>query len=203
MLARAGYPADRIHTINHGTPIADSPSPAGDYALYVGRLSPEKGVETLLEAARLVPDIPLVIAGAGPLTPLAEAAASDGVTYLGHVATERAVDLRRRALFTLMPSECYEGQPYGALESMAAGTPLVASRLGGLAEITEDGVSGILVPPGDPRALATAMSELWADKPRAAAMGERAWSYAREQFSPARQIDRLVALYEQLVADAA
>jgi len=60
-----------------------------------------------------------------------------------------------------MPSECYEGQPYGALESMAVG------------------------------------------KPRAAAMGERAWSYAREQFSPARQVEHLVALYEQVVADAA
>jgi glycosyltransferase involved in cell wall biosynthesis len=82
---------------------------------------------------------------------------------------------------------------------MAVGTPLVASRLGGLAEITEDGVTGVLVPPGDPGALAAAMREMWTDKGRTAEMGAQAWSYAREHFAPDTQIERLVELYEHLV----
>jgi glycosyltransferase involved in cell wall biosynthesis len=198
MLARAGYPTDRIHTISHGTPLSDAPSPAGDYALYAGRLSPEKGTRTLVAASHLAPGVPLVIAGAGPLAPLVGAVAGETVSYRGHVDQATAAELMRGALFTVMPSECYEGQPYGALESMAVGTPLVASRLGGLAEITEDGVTGVLVPPGDPGALAAAMREMWTDKGRAPEMGAQAWSYARQHFAPDTQIERLVALYKQL-----
>jgi len=88
---------------------------------------------------------------------------------------------------TVIPSECYEGQPYGALESMAVGTPVVASCLGGLAEIIEDGITGNLVPPGNPSALAVAMREMWVDKGQAAKMGEQAWSYARASTLPPRR----------------
>jgi glycosyltransferase involved in cell wall biosynthesis len=198
MLARAGYPKDRIHTISHGTLVADAPSPAGEYALYAGRLSPEKGTRTLVAASGLAPGVPLVVAGAGPLAPLVDAMAGESFSYRGHVDQVTTAELMRGALFTLMPSEWFEVQPFGALESMAVGTPLVASRLGGLAEITEDGVTGVLVPPGDPGALAAAMREMWADKGRAAAMGAQAWSYARKHFAPDTQTERLVALYEQL-----
>ena len=99
----------------------------------------------------------------------------------------------RGALFTVMPSECYEGQPYGALESMAVGTPLVASRLGGLAEIVEDGVTGVLVPPGDPTALAAAMRDIWADEaPRFRDGGSGMDSRREIYFAPETQIERLV-----------
>ena len=150
MLARAGYPSDRIHTIYHGTPIEDAPTPVGDYALYAGRLSEEKGVETLVAASRLAPRVPLVVAGAGPLEPLVRGAADGSVRYLGRVEPSEINRLIRDARFTLMPSCWYEGLPFGALESMAAGRAVVASRLGGLAEIVDDGITGLLVPPRDP-----------------------------------------------------
>ena len=200
MLARAGYPRDRIHTIAHGTPITDSLSPVADYALYAGRLSKEKGVEVLLAASRLAPQVPLVIAGDGPLAPLVSTAADGTISYLGQVAPEKAAELARDSRFTIAPSCCFEVQPFGVLESMAVGRPVVASRLGGLAEIVNDGATGSLVPPQDPTALAAAMRELWDDKARAAEMGERAWHYAREHFSPAEQARRLVELYDRLVA---
>lgn len=200
MLVRAGYPEDRIHTISHGTPTAEGPSPAGNYALYAGRLSSEKGTRTLLAASRLAPKIPLVIVGDGPLASVVDAARGPRVSYLGRVDQVKVAELMRGALFTVMPSECYEGQPYGALESMAVGTPLVASRLGGLAEIIEDSVTGFLVRPGDPAALAAAMRRMWADPTRTAEMGARAWDSARECFAPSKQIDRLVALYEHLLS---
>src|SRR5581483_12075708 len=122
------------------------------------------------------------------------------VSYLGHVDPHRVAELMRGALFTVMPSECYEGQPYGALESMSVGTPLVASRLGGLAEIIEDVVTGALVPSGDPVALAAAMRERWDDRVSTAEMGMLAWEYARQHFAPELQVDRLVDLYERLLS---
>src|SRR5581483_7087480 len=97
------------------------------------------------------------------------------VSYLGHVDPHRVAELMRGALFTVMPSECYEGQPYGALESMAVGTPLIASRLGGLAEIITDGVTGALIPPADPGALAAEMRSRWADRTGTTKMGVLAW----------------------------
>jgi glycosyltransferase involved in cell wall biosynthesis len=199
MLARAGYPCDRIETIYHGTPVDDAPSAPGDYALFAGRLSPEKGVETLLAASKLAPKVPLVVAGAGPLTPLVLTAVGGSVTHVGQVAAESAIELRRRALVTIMPSACFEGQPYGALESMAVGTPLVASRLGGLAEVIDDGTNGVLVPPQDPAALAAAMEMLWSDRSRAAILGHNAWSYARAHFSLLAQTERLAGLYGRLL----
>ena len=200
MLGRAGYPRDRIHTISHGTPIADAPSPVGQYALYAGRLSPEKGIRTLIAASRLVPGVPLIVAGDGPLAALVEAEKSDRFSYLGHVDRAKVAELTQGALFSVMPSECYEGQPYGALESLAVGTPLVASRLGGLAEIIENGVTGTLVPSGDPVALAAAMQEIWTDQPRALEMGAKGWAHAREHFAPEAQIERIVTLYGRLIS---
>jgi glycosyltransferase involved in cell wall biosynthesis len=201
MLARAGYPAERIHTIYHSTPIEPEPSSAGDFAFYAGRLSSEKGVSTLLEAAARAPRVPLRIAGDGPLTDLVRQEANSHLTYLGHVGQNAIARLRREALVTVAPSECYEGQPLGVLESMAAGTPVIASRLGGLAEIVEDGETGVLVPAGDAGAFADAMEALWKDRPRAAALGRRAWLYAREHFTPETQTRRLIALYESVTSE--
>jgi glycosyltransferase involved in cell wall biosynthesis len=201
MLARAGYPKDRIHTISHGTPIAETPSRPGSYALYAGRLSPEKGTHTLIAASRLAPDVPLVVAGDGVLAPLLRAAAGAEIAYVGRVDHGKVDELMRLAAFTVIPSECYENQPYGALESMAVGTPLLASRLGGLAEIIEDGVNGVLVPPGDPTALADAMRDIWMDRSRVSEMGRRAWTDALERFAPRTHIERLVSLYQGLLSN--
>ena len=200
MLARAGYPSDRIHTIYHGTPIDETASPVGCFAFYAGRLSREKGVETLVAASRLAPSVPLVIAGDGPLASLVSTAGDGAISYVGRVKPDDVAQLTRDALFTIMPSQWFECQPYGLLESMAHGTPVVASRLGGLAEIVDDGVNGVLVRPGDAAALAAAMMELWDDKNRAGEMGARAWHFAQEHFSPSEHVCRLVHLYDQLVA---
>lgn len=200
MLARAGYPSDRIHTIYHGTPIDQAPSAAGEFALYAGRLSSEKGIETLLEAAARVSGVPIVIAGDGPLADLVDLARGGRVIRLGRVHQNVLAKLRREAFATIVPSRCYETLSFGALESMASGTPVIASRLGALAEIIEDEVTGILVPPEDPFALAEATRALWSDRSRAAALGGRAWRYAREHLCPTTQTAKLVGLYESLVS---
>lgn len=199
MLARAGYPPERIHTIYHGTPIAETTSSGGGFGLYAGRLSDEKGIRTLIDSKRMVPEVPLVVAGEGPLASFVREAEGDGLAYEGPIAATALTELRRRALFTVVPSQWYEVQPFAVLESMAAGKAVVASRLGGLEEIVEDGENGILVRPGDPSALADAMSVLWRDRARTESMGERALAYARERFSPVAQTMQVIRLYEQLV----
>lgn len=200
MLERAGYPAERIHVIYHSTPIEPRPSEAGSFVFYAGRLSNEKGVQTLLDAAARAPQVPVRIAGEGPLVELVRRAESDRLTYLGQLDQAAVAKLRREALATIAPSECYEGQPLGVLESMAAGTPVIASRLGGLAEIVADGETGTLVSAGDADAFARAMEALWDDRPRAAALGKRAWEFARERFDPETQLGRLIQLYESLLS---
>ena len=203
MLARAGYPRSRIHVIRHGTPLDDTFSPAGDFALYAGRLSAEKGIETLLAASRLAPRVPLVIAGDGPFAARTVAAANGAVSYIGRVDSEAVAELMRNARFTVAPSQCFEGQPFSVVESMAHGRAVIASRIGGLAEIIDDGSTGVLVPPEYPSALAAAMESLWDSKESATAIGERAWHYAREHFSPIAQAGCVSALYGRLVASRA
>ena len=116
MLGRAGYPARRTHVISHGVPIEERPSAVGDFAIYAGRLSPEKGIRTLVAASRLVPELPILVAGTGPLSPLVEATGGN-LRSLGYVDRTQVAKLMRGALFAVMPSEWYEGQPYGALEA--------------------------------------------------------------------------------------
>jgi glycosyltransferase involved in cell wall biosynthesis len=199
MLVRAGYPHERIHMIHHGVPTLEAPSAKDDFALYVGRLSPEKGVATLLAASRAAPEVNVVMLSTGPLVEQVRAAAADGaVSYLGYVSDSEVERLRQEARFTLVPSECYEGLPLGVVESFAAGTAAVGSDLGGIAEIIEDGRTGVLVAPGDAGALAEGMRRLWREPAKAGQMGAAALAFAKEKFDPARQAGRLKELFARL-----
>lgn len=154
----------------------------GRYLLFVGRLVGQKGLDTLLQAFRVVverfPDLRLVIAGAGDLELLVRRLARhlgvpDRVELVGWQGREELVPLYRAAAALVMPSH-YE--PFGmvALEAMACGCPLVASRTGGLAEFVEDGVDGFLCSAGDHLAFARRLADLLGDPARARAMGEAA-----------------------------
>jgi glycosyltransferase involved in cell wall biosynthesis len=197
MLARAGLPESRVHICPSGVPIgAISTASSGTSALYAGRLSEEKGVRTFLEAARLAPDVALAGAGSGPLESLVQAGP---VTYLGRLEPSRLREALGAASYTIVPSECYENFPFAALESFAAGKPVIASRIGGLPEIVEDGVTGLLIPPRSPRALADAMSHFSARPDLTREMGMNALRRARSRFSLERQVDDLIALYGSLL----
>lgn len=118
-----------------------------DYALFIGRLVAEKGVERLLHAwAKLTDPPPLRIAGDGPLRSVVEQAVSRSngrIEYLGQVPRERTLELVKRAQFLVFPSEWYEGFPLTLVESLACGTPVIAARIGSVAEIIVDGATGI------------------------------------------------------------
>ena len=114
-----------------------------DYYVYVGRLSTEKGVETLLNVASKLP-YTLKIAGDGPLMQQLQEQYHhcNNIEFLGRVNAQQVAQLLSRAKFSVMPSECYDNNPLGVIESLCAGTPVVGARIGGIPELLDEG-SGI------------------------------------------------------------
>ncbi len=179
-------------------PVREQVEP-GRYAIFVGRLSPEKGVRTLLAAASLARDVPLVITGEGPLSgEVAHEVTARRLAHVrltGHLGGKELFRLWRTAAFTIVPSECYENFPLVVAESLAQGVPVIASRLGGLAELIADGEAGLLVPPRNPAALAAAMQVLMADPERARALGEAGCMQVETRYTPAAHRAGLLAAY--------
>lgn len=156
-----GLPPDKLMV----KPIFSDPDPGlgagqGDFALFVGRLSAEKGIATLLAAwPRIYADTgtKLKIIGNGPLRSSAEAASgkASGIEYLGRLESQQEVYATMGAAQALIfPSIWYEGQPRTIVESLAKGTPILASRLGSMPEMVEGGRTGLLFEPGNPDDLA-------------------------------------------------
>ncbi len=177
--------------------------PAGRFlAAAFCRLSPEKGLVTLLEAVALGAGsgIQYLLAGAGPLEAgLRAKAASLGiekdVVFAGFV--QNPVPLLCAADLVLLPSS-REGFPVALLEAMAAGKPVVASRIEGIDESVEDGRSGLLVPPGDAQALAAAIKRISSDTAAAESMGRHGRERVAENFSEERMIKAHQDLYGEL-----
>ena len=153
-MAAWGEPRSKMAVV----PNAVEPAPRlatreGNYILFAGRLSPEKGVETLLRAAARVPELQVRIAGTGPeesrLRMLATELGAKNVVFLGFVKRAENLDLWERAQAFVVPSVWYENASIATLEAMTQGVPVIASRIGGLSEQVADGETGILVEPQD------------------------------------------------------
>jgi glycosyltransferase involved in cell wall biosynthesis len=198
MLVRAGLPQERVVVIPYGVQVNGPSVRMGrGYALFVGRLSQEKGVRTLLESARLKPEIPIVIAGTGPLASEARDA-GNSVRYVGSLEPPGVSQALKYAAFTIAPSEWYENCPMSVLESFAAGRAVIATRVGGLPELINPGVNGLLVEPNNAGGLASAIATLWDDVNCAGEMGQRARDIAIERFALERQTAALIDLYSTL-----
>ncbi|MEW6652569.1 MAG: glycosyltransferase [Bacteroidota bacterium] len=114
----------------------------GNYFLYVGRLAQEKGVITLLKTFAEIPETELHIVGDGPLMKACKKIAADNVKLLGYLTGSKLREQYENALFTIIPSECYENLPMTALESFSHSKPVIGSKLGGIPEIIENGSNG-------------------------------------------------------------
>jgi glycosyltransferase involved in cell wall biosynthesis len=150
-----------VHVLPHVIrEFADAPTPApGGPALLATRLSPEKGVDLAIEACRQA-EVPLVIAGDGPERAHMEQVAAADVSFVGRVSGDELAELRRRASVAVVPSRAAETFGLAAAEAMAAGLPVAATRVGALPELLPD---GWLAAPGDPNALANAITRLRGD----------------------------------------
>jgi glycosyltransferase involved in cell wall biosynthesis len=200
-LVAAGLDPARV--VVKPNPVADPGEPryGGRGAVYVGRLSEEKGPRLLLEAWRGLAGLPLTIVGSGPLEAelRAQAAGLPSVRFTGQLAPPAVQEELRRALFLVAPSLCYESFPLAIAEAMAAGKAAVAAQGTAMADWVEPGRTGALFARGDARALAAACRELAADPARAEAMGREARGRYEDELSPARGAERLLALYEQAI----
>lgn len=196
-LLAAGLPEDRMAVLPN--PVADPgvPDSPGSGAVYVGRLSPEKGVDLLLTAWQGMDGEPLVIVGAGPeearLRRLGENI--PGVRFLGAVAPDRALAAIAASAYVVVPSRAYEVFPMVVLEAFAAGRPVVAPAPGAMAEVIEVGRTGFLFDSGGAAQLAHACRRLSLHPERTAAMGEEARAEYEACYAPERTLARMLELY--------
>lgn len=170
----------------------------GGYALFVGRLSREKGVSTLLSAwRRLGSHIPLKIVGDGPLSNLVcEAAAGvPGVEWLGWRTPEEVLNLMGTASVVVVPSECYETFGRVVIEAYAVGTPVIVANIGALAELVDHGRTGRLFRTGDPDSLVAEVDWMLAHDSARQRMAELARAEYEEKYTAARNHDELLGIY--------
>jgi len=153
-----GFPEDKVVVKpNFVDPDPGPGSGGGGYAVFVGRLSEEKGLDVLIDAWSGKPELPpLKIIGDGPLAPrVLQAETEDSnIAWLGRLSTEQVYELIGRATCLILPSRCYENCPKTILEAHSRGTPVIASRLGAMREYVDDGATGLLFQPGDAEELA-------------------------------------------------
>lgn len=171
----------------------------GSYAVYMGRLSEEKGLATLINAAAALPELPLRIVGEGEQRPALEALArqnnAHNVTFTGYLSGDELKAVIQNAAFLVLPSEWYENCPMVTYEAYALGKPVIASDIGGTGESIDHGRTGLLFPSGDIAALCAVMAELWQDKARCEAMG-RAGREKVEHICGSHY-EALLALYDE------
>lgn len=200
-MIEAGLPGDRIHLKpNFLDPDPGPGDGAGGFAMYLGRLSPEKKVDTLLAAwEQLEQPVPLKISGDGPLRRDVEAAAArmPNIDYLGFAPREEVNRLLGEAGFLVFTSGTYEAQPLTILESFARGTPVIAGRLGAMATMIEDGVTGWLFEPGDATELAQLVSKAYQDGDALQGMRSSVRAEFQAKYSIARNLDRLIDIYHE------
>lgn len=195
-LETAGYERRRIVVLPNPVEPAEATDPgAGGYVAFAGRLSPEKGLGTLMEAARRLPEVRFRVAGDGPLASDLSGVAPGNVDLTGALDRAGIDELYRGARCLVVPSEWFEMCPMVILEAMARGLPVVASRIGGLPELVEDGVTGLLFTPGDAADLARQVVRLHADPGLSRDLGASGRARARRDHSPDRYFESLVDVY--------
>ena len=201
-LIAGGYDKDKIRVNSYG--INPSTTKANfdhqGYILFVGRLSAEKGIETLLEAAARLPDLPFRIVGTGPdevrLHTLGHHLPN--VTFVGFRDGEMLKDEYRGALAVAVPSRVNEVFPLVVLEAMAAGKPVVASHVGGMSEVVEDRRTGLLVPPLDINAWVEAFDRLALDEDFRHALAKQSRLAVETTFHISHHHERLLKIYEEV-----
>lgn len=169
-------------------------------ALYVGRLSEEKGIETLLRAWKDL-DTPLNIVGDGPLMARVKDSASESVAVLGRREPLQVAEEMTRAEFMVMPSEWYEGFPMTIVEAFAQGLPVIASRLGAMAEIIEDNVTGLHFIPGDAEDLARKVRWAREHPEEMGRMGVHASRVYEKKYTPETNYRKLMEIYDGAIAE--
>lgn len=202
-LVQGGLPAERI--VVKPNALAEIPAEGGGrggYAIFVGRLGPEKGVRTLLDAWRSNSTCPLKLIGDGPLRLdlEREARASNlNVEFLGVQTRPEVLQILRDAEFIVVPSVSYETFGMVVIEAFACSTPVVASRIGSLDELVRHGETGAKFQAGDAEDLKRTIAELRRDPGTLAQMRRKARAVFLEKYTPDRNFERLMGIYKSVL----
>ena len=217
-LIEYGVREDKIIRLNNFTCFVDFSNKKPDienYFIYLGRLSEEKGIKTLIDAAIKVllnenndtgsfNNYKLKIVGDGPLKEemvsyVKLKGAEKTIEFLGHKSHDEAMDILKGSRFLVIPSQWYENFPFTVLESFTLGKPVIASRIGGIPELVKNWETGLLVEPGNPELLALKISFLLKHPEKAEAIGEVARDFMTGEINSENHYLKLMAVYEQVI----
>lgn len=201
----SGVAAERIWHQFYTIDLRQYPFSEGfdDYFVYYGRLSEEKGILTLLHAMLQVRQSKLLIIGDGPqraeLEKFAAAQQLSNVVFTGAKSGKELTQLVSRAKFVVVPSEWYDNSPLVIYESFSMGRPVLATALGGMPELIEDGVNGRLFAPKDAAGLSRMLNEMLRDEKGLRAMGQAGRATAEREFDPEVHYHKIHEVYQRLV----
>ena len=205
-LIEYGFNGDNIECLNNfiDVELDDEDIDSGDYYLYVGRLSQEKGLKTLIDAALKTDSGKLKILGDGPLREelksyIASKTTDSSIELLGHIEHKEVIKLLKGCRFVILPTECYENFPYSIIEAFACGKPVIGSRLGGIPEIVRNWETGLLFEAGDSDNLSLKIKFLMNHPSKAVEMGEAARKFVEQELSRDKYYDRLTDIYTGLL----
>ena len=198
-LVNNGYQAERIAVVPNmvETSTSDGEDGLGEYVGFVGRVSPEKRVDIFVEAARRCPDISFRVAGDYSQARSLVAIAPGNVLFDGMLSRSEMDAFYRSSRMIIMMNTWYEGFPMALVEAMSWGKPVICSRIGGLPEIVEEGVTGLLFEPGNVDQLADQIRYLWENPDVAIRMGQAGCDKAKREYSREKYFERLMDVYKK------
>ena len=197
-------PAMRLYNMAMNILPEPAPRAAEPFYLFLGRLSQEKGIETIIDAFSRMPYLRVKIAGRGPLeAELKKKAESLGLTnveFLGFKSGAELQQLTAEAKALILPSRWYENNPMTVIEAYSAGTPAIGAEIGGIPEIVVDGRTGFRFESGDPDSLVEALNKMETlDPEEYGRMQHAALDFARENFSLDQYYQRLIGFYQRVI----
>jgi glycosyltransferase involved in cell wall biosynthesis len=200
-LLQAGFREDQIAVVPNPTSVKEITMDrlVGEYVAFAGRMSPEKGVGVFLAAAAQMPDICFKAAGDGPVLADMKARATSNVEFLGRLGFDELRTFYRKARVLVVPSLCFEQFGLVAADAMAMGVPVVASRIGGLPYVVDDGVTGSLFETGNSEELVQHVRRLWEDPQLCNRMGTAGRQKAMREYTEDTYFKNLMAVYQTAI----
>lgn len=201
LLVSQGYPEDRMVILPNMVRVRDEPNEnsAGDYVGFVGRVSPEKGINVFLEAVKKCPDIEFRVAGSYDRMPNIPAQAPKNCRFLGHLYSGELSKFYNFSRIIVVPSLSYETFCLTAMEAQAYGKPVICSHIGALSEVLDSGVTGLFFRIGNADELAEKIQYLWDRPVLCRQMGDAGHDKFRCSYSPEQYYERLMAAYRKAI----